>query len=387
MMKLQPVKTAIVGCGMISDIYLQNAQRRFSILEVVGCCDVQPELAARRAQQYGIRAMTMEEILGDASIELVLNLTNPTAHHEVIRALLLGGKNVYTEKILTLSFEQGLELARMADEKGLLLGSAPDTFLGSGLQTARAALDAGLIGEPTSCVAVLNRDNHMGAEVIPYLAREGGGIAYDVGIYYLSALCALLGPVREAAGFMTTRRPERTHLFPHAGDFGQAYTMEGETLCAGSLVFENGVYGNVQFSSECIMNPFPVLTIHGTQGILYLPDPDAFGGEVKILRRGNTEPFVMQQNHGYSQNSRGLGAAELAWALRTGRAPRAGKEMALHALEILDGIKHSARSKATTQLTTTFARPAPLPQGYLAMSEFADFPADEEAALAWQCAP
>ncbi len=382
-MKLQPVKTAVVGCGMISDIYLQNAINRFSIFDVAGCCDAVPELTAKKARQYGVEAMTMEQIKADGAIELVINLTPPAAHYSVIKELLLAGKNVYTEKILALSFAEGEELARLADEKGLYLGSAPDTFLGSGLQTARAVLDAGVIGEPTSCVAVLNRDNHVGGEVIPYLTQEGGGIAYDVGVYYLTALCALLGPVREVAGFMTTREPRRTHMFPRKEDFGQAYDMECETLCAASLVFSGGAYGSAQFSSECIMNPYPVLTIHGTQGILYLPDPDAFGGEVRILRRGSSEAFVMQQNHGYDQNSRGVGAAEMAWAMRAGRTPRAAKEMALHTLEILDSIKQSAQSKAAVQLKTSFERPSPLPQGYLAASQFADFPADEEAALAF----
>lgn len=382
-MKLQPVKTAIVGCGMVSDIYLQNAISRFSILEVAGCCDVDLKLAELRAGQYGIKAMTMAEIQADLSIEMVINLTNPAAHYAVIKELLLAGKHVYTEKILALSFAEGAELVRLAEEKGLYLGSAPDTFLGSGLQTARGALDAGIIGEVTSCAAVLNRDNHVGAEVIPYLARVGGGIAYDVGIYYLAALCFLLGPVREVAGFMSTRASHRLHRFPGKENFGQSYEMECETLCAASLVFADGAYGNVQFNSECIMNPFPVLTLHGTQGIMYLPDPDGFGGEVKILRRGHAEPFVFQQNHGYSQNSRGLGAAEMAWAMRTNRPARADKWMALHALEILDGIKYSAQNKNNTVLKTTFKRPEPLPQGYLSASQFADFPADEEAALAF----
>jgi predicted dehydrogenase len=379
---IQKVRTAVVGCGMISQVYLRNLIEQFAIIDVAGCYDLRPELAREKAEQFGIQVLTFENIQKDPSIELVINLTTPKSHYEVIKRLLQAGKHVYTEKMLALTVKEGRELVKLADEKNLYLGAAPDTFLGSAIQTARFALDSGIIGEVTACTAVLNRDNRVGVEVIPYLAEIGGGIAYDVGIYYITALLYLIGPVAEAAGFMTTRNARRFHIFPGKQDYDEPYTMQCENLCTASLRFANGVFGNVQFNSECIMNRYPELNIYGTQGILYLPDPDAFGGIVKILRRGNAEPFVLAQNHGYAENSRGLGAAELAWSIRKNRKPRADKEMALHAIEVLEGVGASSRTGTFYKLETSFGSVIPLPQGFLKMSEFADFPADQEAALA-----
>ena len=378
---MRQIKTAVVGCGMISDIYLKNAVEKFQILEIAGCCDLREELARQKAEKYHIRALTMEEIMQDPSIEMVINLTNPTAHYEVIRQLLLAGKNVYTEKVLAVGFDKAKELAALAEEKGVYLGASPDTFLGAAVQTARSVLDSGIIGEPTGAIAVLNRDNRVGAEFIPYIAREGGGIGFDVGIYFVTALSYLLGPAEAVSGFMTTRDPVRTHMYPTHADFGETYRVECENQMCGALKYKNGVHGTVLFNSECIMNDYPELTIHGTQGILYMPNPDFFGGEVKVLVRGNSVPVIWPQNHGFAENSRGVGAAEMAWSILQGRKPRACKEMALHSLEVMHGIAKSSESGSRYQMTTTFERPAPLPAGYLKKSDFADFLADEEAAL------
>jgi predicted dehydrogenase len=367
---------------MVSQIYLRNLIEQFAIIDVVGCCDLRPERAWEKAKEFNIQALTFEDIQNDPSIELVINLTTPKTHYEVIKRLLQMGKHVYTEKVLSLTFEEGKELVKLADEKNLYLGAAPDTFLGSAIQTSRFAIDSGIIGEITACTAVLNRDNRVGAEVIPYLAENGGGIAYDVGIYYITALLYLIGPVVEIAGFMTTRNAQRFHIFPGNLDYDEPYTMKCENLCTASMRFANGSFGNVQFNSECIMNHYPELNIYGTQGILYLPDPDAFGGTVKVLRRGNAEPLVLAQNHGYTENNRGLGAAELAWSIRKERKPRASKEMALHAIEILEGINTSGKTGMFYKLETSFKPVSSLPQGFLKMSEFADFPSDQEAALA-----
>lgn len=380
-MKFEKVRAAIVGCGMISKVYLQNLLTKFCIFDVVGCSDILPEAAERRAQEFGIRAMTMQEILDDPSIELVINLTAPMAHYSVIKQLLEGGKHVYSEKVFAATFEEARELSQLADERGLYLGVAPDTFLGAGIQTARFALDSGMIGEPTGVCAILNRDNGVGAEFIPYIARKGGGIGFDVGIYYVTAINYLMGPVDACCGFVNTRNPERTHYLPSKDNFGEKYQIEPENLFSGAIHFVSGASGTLQFNSECIMNPFPFLTIYGTQGILYVPDPDTFGGEVRILRRGSKEAFVLPSNHGYAENSRGLGAAEMAWALRSGRKPRADKAMALHALEVLSGIQKSSCTGTIYKTTTRFQPTPPLPQGYQRVTDFADFLADEEAAL------
>ncbi len=378
---MKKVKTAVIGCGMISDIYLENATTQFSILDVVGCSDIQPEKASKTAKKYEIKALSMEEILEDPSIEMVINLTAPKAHYDVIKRLLYAGKHVYTEKVLAVGQEKAKELVELAASKNLYLGASPDTFLGAAIQTGRFVLDSGIIGEPTGCLAVLNRDNRVGAEFIPYIAQEGGGIGFDVGIYFTTALSYLLGPVEEVSGFMATRAPMRKHMYPSHDNFDQTYEVACENQMSGSLKYKNGVLGTVLFNSESIMNQYPELTIFGTQGILYLSNPDFFGGDIKVLLRGNAEPVVFPQNHGYAKNTRGVGAAEMAWSIRAGRTPMASKEMALHSLEIIHGIAKSSETGKTYRMETTFERPRALPRGYLEKSEFADFPADQEAAL------
>ncbi|MDR2535005.1 MAG: Gfo/Idh/MocA family oxidoreductase [Treponema sp.] len=359
------VKTAVIGCGTISDIYLRNMTSQFAILDVVGCNDIIKERMDHRAAQYHIKAMSLEEILNDKHIELVVNLTTPEAHHLVTSQGLNAGKHVYSEKPIDLSIEAARELVKLADSKGVLYGNAPDTFMGSAIQTARFALDSGIIGEVTSVYATLNRDSSLLAERYPFTALPGGGIGLDVGVYYVTAMLSILGPVKEVSGFVSTLHPERTHFLTSRPDFGEKFTLQAENLVVGSFRFANGVMGTMHFNSNCIQNEKPQIVMHGSEGMLYMDDPNRFGGEVKILLKGQNEPFVLPPTHAYSENSRGIGPAELAWSLRKGRKPRTSKEMAFHGLELLLGLYQSSETKRFYQMTSTFERPDPIPRGYL----------------------
>jgi hypothetical protein len=322
-MQIKPVKTAVVGCGMISDAYLSTMTEKFNILDVVGCCDLDEAKAKAKGQKYGIQGLTMEEILADPSIELVVNLTTPTSHYPVIKQLLEGGKQVYTEKVLTVELGHAAEVVKIADERNLYLGSAPDTFLGSALQTARYVVDSGMLGEITSCYCAMTRDSNILNRAFPFTAKPGGGIGFDVGIYYITALLSILGPVREVSGVVRTKDSEKQdYALEH---FGEPIYVEAENLMVG---------------------------------------PNQFGGEVKIILKGNNEPFVMQQSHPFSSEIRGLGVAEMAWSLRMGRKNRANKEMAYHALEVLHGIVKSSETKANQRMQSTFDKPPPIPRGY-----------------------
>ncbi|MDR0387347.1 MAG: Gfo/Idh/MocA family oxidoreductase [Treponema sp.] len=365
MEKFKKVKTAVIGCGMISDIYLQNMTSVFEILDVAGCCDKIPEQMEKQAAKYGIKPMSMEEILADKSIELVVNLTTPGSHHQVTKQALEAGKNVYSEKPIDLSIEAARELVQLADAGGVLFGNAPDTFLGSAIQTARFALDSGLIGEASSCYAALNRDSGLLAERFPFTALPGGGIGLDVGVYYLTALLSILGPVTEVCGFVKTLHPRRQRCLTSRPGFGEFFTLQAENLVAGSFRLAGGAVGTIHFNSNCIQNEKPQLVIYGSEGIMYMPDPNLFGGEVRILLKGQTEPFVLPPTHAYSDNCRGIGPAELAWSLRKGRKPRTSKEMAFHILELLLGLYQSCESRAFYAMTSTFERPAAIPRGYL----------------------
>ena len=362
---IKTVKAAVVGCGVISDIYLDNMLDRFAILQVAGCCDLDADAARRMADKYSIPVMTMEQILADASIELVVNLTPPAAHYSVVKQALMGGKHVYTEKPLAPAFAQAQELVALAEEKGVRLGAAPDTFLGAAGQTARFALDSGLIGDVTGCVAVLNRDGGWMAEKYPYTAKPGGGIGMDVGIYYVTMLLSLLGPVTEVCGFWETRNPDRTHYSLASEHWSEPYHTESENLVSSSFRFANGILGSMHLNGNSTQNEQPQIILYGTQGLMYLPDPNKFGGDVRISLKGQSGSFVLPATHAFTENSRGLGVAEMAWALRYNDQHRANGNIALHAVETLRGIAQSAKEKKFYELQTSFKRPTPLPRGYM----------------------
>ena len=370
MMNIQPVKTAIVGCGAISDPYLNTMINRFRILDVVGCCDRNPHKAQAAAQKYGIAVLTMEDILADDAIEIVVNLTTPVAHYPVIKQLLEGGKHVYTEKVLSVELEHAAELLEIADQKGLYLGAAPDTFLGSAVQTARYVVDSGLLGEITSCYCALTRDSDILNRAFPFTARKGGGIGFDVGIYFITALLSLLGPVKEVSGVVKTRKPERPDY--SLEKFGDTFPVECENLMSGILHFESGAIGNILFDSNSIfvLPEKPSLVVIGTMGVMYMADPNQFGGDVRVILKGNNEPFVMQQSHAFHDECRGLGVAEMAWSMRMGRRNRANKEMAYHALEILHGIVRSGETKSNQLIASAFEQMPPLPRGYTGLGYF-----------------
>lgn len=378
-MKIQPVKTAVVGCGGISAAYLSTMLKKFKILEVVACCDLNLEKAQATAQKYGLQVLTLDEILADTTLELVVNLTTPIAHYPVIKQLLEAGKHVYTEKVLAVELEHAAELVKIAAEKKLYLGAAPDTFLGSAIQTARYVVDSGMLGEITSCYCAFTRDGDILNRAFPFTAKPGGGIGFDVGIYSLTALLSILGPVKEVSGVVRTRKPDRpNYALEH---FGESFQVECENLMSGLLQFECGTVGNLLFDSNSIFifPEKPSLVLFGTLGILFMADPNQFGGEVKVLLKGNNEPVVMPQSHAFQDESRGLGVAEMAWALRLGRKNRANQELAYHALEVLHGIVKSSATKTNQPINSTFEKLPPIPRGHTGQGFF-DF--IEETGLA-----
>ena len=192
MTPFKPMKTAIIGCGMISGNYLENCINKYKVLDIVGCSDIKPERSKAKAEKYGIRQMTNEEIWNDPEIELVINITNHTSHYEVSKKSLLAGKHVHGEKMMAVELEEGAELVALAKEKGLYITGAPDTYLGAGLQTARQIVDAGMIGTPVAATITLVRGyHHERYRTDPerrFAFRPGGGIIFDMGCYYLMGM-------------------------------------------------------------------------------------------------------------------------------------------------------------------------------------------------------
>lgn len=358
----QTMKVGVVGCGSISDIYLKNMIGVFDNLEVVACCAAHLENAQKKARQYGIRGCTYEEILADPEIDMVVILTPAPTHYGLIKQGLEAGKHVYSEKTMTVDLAQARELAALADEKGLYLGAAPDTFLGAALQRARQIVDSGCIGEVTSFQICANRNLDWLTSHFRFLRMEGGGICYDYGVYYLTALVSLLGPVAEVSAIVENRKPVRVDQNADSPDFGKEFRYDNEGQVTALVRLENGVSGTFTLNGESLLADMAVFSIYGTEGVLKLTDPNGFGGELKLVKfeNWNFSEETVENYLPHSDNSRGLGPAEMAAAIREGRPNRASKEMAVHVLDTICAMMESARNKRFVPVESTCSRPAPL---------------------------
>ena len=359
-MSVSPIKIGVIGCGNISDVYLRNA-RRFDILEIVVCADLLHERAETKAREYDIpKACTTSELLDDPEIELVLNITTPQAHAEVAAAAIEAGKSVYNEKPLTINRETGRELLQMADERDVRVGCAPDTFLGGGQQTARKVLDDGWIGAPVAGTAFLMHHGHERWHPHPeFYYKKGGGPMFDMGPYYLTALVSMLGPVRRVTGSARMTFAERT--ITSEPQFGKTVDVEVPTHVAGILDFANGAIVTIVTSFDVWSHELPFLEIYGTEGTMSAPNPDTFGGPVRIRRGRLGELREIPLLYGYTENSRGLGLADMAHALRSGRPHRANGAMAYHVLDVMAAIHEASDTGAHVDIESDCDRPARLP--------------------------
>ncbi len=363
-MELKPVTVGVVGAGAISDIYLTNMTSRFPILNVKSICAGHMENARRKGDKYGIEACTLEQMLDDPEIELIVNLTPAHTHYSIIRRALAAGKHVYTEKTMTDSPETAQELIAIAKNKGLLLASAPDTFLGAAWQTARKAIDDGLIGQVTSFAMVANRDATMMDSINAFRNQPGGGACYNYAVYYITCLVSLLGPVAKVASLCEVPFPRRVNIFPQSPNFGKEMDTPNESQVYSLLKLRSGVIGTFHLNEESILADQAYFAIFGTKGVLYLTDPNCFGGDVRFLP--NSYDFqnpptaqVLPCCFDYSGNSRGVGPADVAQSIRTGSPVRPNARMAAHVMEVLTAMM---RSEKFIPIHSTCDRPEPMPE-------------------------
>ena len=355
-------KVGLIGCGNISGIYFE-AGKTFEILEIVACADIVRERAEAKAQEHNIpKAYSVEELLAAPEVEVVLNLTIPQAHGPVGMAALEAGKSVYNEKPLALSREDARAMLQAAGQRGLHVGCAPDTFMGAGLQTCRKLIDDGWIGQPVAATAFMLGHGPESWHPDPdFFYQPGAGPMFDMGPYYLTALIGLLGPVRRVTGSARITFPERT-IFSQP-KYGQAIKVNTPTHVAGVLDFERGPVATLVTSFDVWAAEVPRIEIYGTEGTLSVPDPNTFGGTVRVRRAGASEWSAVPLTHPYSKNSRGLGLADMAYAMRSGRAHRASGELAYHVLDIMHAFHDASREGRHIDLTSTCEQPAPLPLG------------------------
>lgn len=380
MLQSKKINVAIIGCGTISDAYMTNLKNRFSSIQLVACSDLNTARMNEQASLYGLRAMTFEDILKDPSIDMIINLTNPAVHYPITKAALTVGKHVYSEKMLATTFDQAKELCAIADNHQKYLGVAPDTFLGATIQTARYLIDHGMIGKPLSYTASLSRDFEIFGEILPHLRKSGGDLAMDTGCYYLVALASLFGPAETVAAFKSTNNPDRIMHRIDRPDFQESYHIDVENVMTAAIQYKNGLLGSLHINSDCIFNENRILRIFGTEGIINIDDPNKFGSKITIQKPFGEE-ISFPLTHGFQNECRGIGAAEMAWAMIQGRPNRASKEMGLHVLEMIHGMFVSSDSSAFYQLESSFEQPAPLLSGYVGGDGYGMWAPTEETAL------
>ena len=357
---MKPTKIGIIGCGNISDIYFQAA-KTFEILDIVACADLIHERAEAKAEQHGCKAATVDGLLADPEIEIVMNLTIPVAHAEVAFKAIEAGKSVHNEKPLAITREDGAKTLEMAKAKSLRVGCAPDTFMGGGIQTCVKLIDDGWIGEPVGATAFMVCHGHESWHPDPeFYYKAGGGPMFDMGPYYLTALVALMGPMRRVTGSARITFPERT--ITSQPKYGAKIVVDVPTHIAGVVDFANGAVGTIIQSFDVWAHQLPRIEIYGTEGSMSVPDPNGFGGPVRLRRPGG-DWIEMPLSHGYTENSRGIGVADTAYALRSGRNHRANGDMAYHVLDAMHAFHDASDQGAHIVLESTCDRPAPLPMG------------------------
>ena len=355
-------KIGIIGCGNISKVYCESPTK-FPNLEVAACADIDLERARAKAAEHGIaKALSVDDLLADPEIQIVINLTIPAVHVAVSRSALEAGKHVYSEKPLATSREDAASLLAFAESKGLRVGCAPDTFLGAGLQTVRKLIDDGHIGEPVGAAGwMLSRGPEKWHPDPDFFYQPGAGPMFDMGPYYLTAMTSLLGPVQRVTGSARISFPERTvGSGPKAG---QTIKVMTATHVAGVLDFAGGAVGTLITSFDVHASAAQFIEIYGSEGSLMVPDPNTFGGPVKLRRAGEKEFTDQPLQFPYETNSRGVGVADMAAAILGDRPHRASGEMASHVLDLMICFHEASAEGRHIEVASSMERPAAFPAG------------------------
>ena len=358
---IKPVKIGLIGVGNISKQYI-NGCRVYPILEIAACADIDMERTRAVAAEYGIpKACTVEELLADPVIEIVINLTIPKVHAQVSLQILAAGKHAYSEKPLAINTADGKQILESAQAKGLRLGCAPDTFLGGGQQTSRWVIDNGLIGRPIAANAFFaSRGPEPWHPNPDFFYQMGGGPMLDMGPYYVTALVNLFGPVKRVSGAANAAFTER--IAGHPSQQGKRIPVEVPTHYAGILEFSSGAVATLVASFDIWSNhQHPPISVFGTEGNLSVPDPNTFGGTVKVSQHNEAWRDVPLTHS--DKIGRGTGVADLAYAIQSSRPARATGELAYHVLEVMTAVEKASQSGHYVAIESQPAQPKPLPVG------------------------
>ncbi len=358
----EPLRVALVGCVNISAQYLDSLPR-LSNLRLVSVTDAVAAAADRVAAEQGVPARPLEDVLADPAVDVVLNLTPPQLHAPLTIAALQAGKHVYLEKPFAVSAAEATQMLEAAAAADRRIGSAPDTVLGIGIQTARRLIDDGQIGRPIAATAFMMSPGHEGWHPNPgFYYLRGGGPLLDMGVYYLTALVTLLGPIAEVSAMSSRLRTERR--VPDAGPrAGEILPVEVDTYVAATLRHDSGVISTLIVSFDTIASQLPRIEVYGSAASLDVPDPNQFANPVGISR-ARTDPFAYVSDlAGYAGAGRGYGLSDLARAIVTGTPHRQSAELGFHVHEVMERIAEASDAGTTVRVVSRCDRPAPVPQG------------------------
>ncbi|MBC2808854.1 Gfo/Idh/MocA family protein [Rhizobium ruizarguesonis] len=364
------LRIGVVGCGNISLAYMRNAPL-FRGVEIIACADLNADAAKRRAAEFNLRAADVDSLIDDKNIDLILNLTIPAAHFDVSMRALSAGKHVFTEKPLGVTAAEGRRLVDAAAVKGLMLGSAPDTFLGAAGRHARRQMEAGAIGKPVTGTAfMMGRGMEHWHPDPSFYYQAGAGPVMDMGPYYLTMMVNLMGPIRRVQAVATSGQEERL-ITAEGPKQGTTFKVGTPTSVLSLLEFDCGATVTFGTSWDVFRHSNHPIELHGTEGSLRLPDPDNFGGSVALSSRG--APWQETDTSGElfgavnwpiaapdRANYRMLGLGDLARAIIEGRAPRASGDLALHVLEVMEAILRAGETGVAQTIPGIVAQPKEL---------------------------
>ena len=357
----------IIGCGNISDTYF-NSQSIFNNIKITACADIIQELSEKKASEYNIQSFTVEDLFKNKDIDLVLNLTIPTAHKEIIIKSLENGKHCFSEKPLAINFKQGLEIQKISNEKKLIVGCAPDTFLGAAGQKARSLIENEDIGKIV--LGTFNIMSHGMEDWHPnpdFFFKPGAGPVFDLGVYYLTQLINLNGSIRSV--YATSGTASKVRIIKSQPRYGQKISVETPTTLMGVLDFNNN--SKIQFfcSWDVWTHNHSNMELYGMGGSMIIPDPNFFSGDI-MLSKENSEwnkitndemllgiPNKTENNGSKIANYRGIGLSDLIDAIIKNRKPRCSLDLSLHVLEVMEGIIKSAESNKIINLITKPNKP------------------------------
>ncbi len=366
---MKKISIGIIGCGNISRAYV-NGLSIFPFIEIKACASLHMATAEKLSKECDIpNAWSVEKLLYDPEIKVVVNLTPPQSHTSVNLQILKAGKHLYTEKPFALTRKDAAKVLNLAKTKGLKISCAPDTFMGGGQQTARKLIDDGNIGFPTAAVAFMCCAGHERWHPNPeFYYKSGGGPLLDMGPYYITSLVNLLGPVDKVCSMSKITFPER--IIGNGKKKGNKISVETDTHISSQILFESGVIATLIMSFDVQSCNLPMIEIYGTKGTLIVPDPNIFKGPVKLRligkREKNVDPWnLIPIDSPYIDNVRGIGTAELIYSIENARPNRGSGELGYHVLDVMLSIIESAHTNKFISIKSKVTKPEPLKEGLL----------------------